>query len=315
MKIIATGSALPKLTVTNEDLAKFLDTSDEWITSRTGIRERRILSDESLQDLAVEAAENALAQAGLTINDIDYIICSNVHNAYLAPSLSCVVREMMRAECPCFDLNGACAGFIYALETADAHLHMGRYKTILVISAEATTRMADWTDRSTCVLFGDAAAAAVVRAGGEETPFLMSCADGVEHLYSYHGAGNSPYAKNAPEARALYMNGQEVYKYAVSLATADIHALCEEKGIPLEGIDWFVLHQANLRIIDAVKMRIKQPSEKFPLNIQHYGNTSSASVPLLLDQMNRAGKLKRGDHILMSAFGAGLTAGSCLLTW
>ncbi len=315
MKILATGSALPKLTVTNHELATFLDTSDEWITTRTGIRERRILSDESLHDLAVEAVNNALEQARLSIDEIDYIICSNVHNAYLTPGLGCVMRELLRASCPTLDINGACAGFIYGLELANAHLHMGRYKTILVVSAEATTRMADWTDRSTCVLFGDAAAAVIVQAGGKEAIFRMSGADGVEFLNAYNGAGNSPYAKNAPEARAIYMNGQEVYKYAVSTATSDILALCQEKEISLGGVDWFLLHQANQRIVEGVKMRIKQPEEKFPMNIQQHGNTSSASVPLLLDQMNRAGKLKRGDAMIMSAFGAGLTAGSCLIQW
>lgn len=314
MKIIGTGSAAPKLCINNDDLSKFLDTSDEWIRTRTGIVERRILTEESLEDLAAEAANSALSEAGLLAADIDYILCSSVLNPYLTPALSCVVQGKIGAACPCLDLNGACAGFLYALEMADALLASGKARNILVLAAECPTRMVDWTDRSTCVLFGDGAGAAVVSAGGEDPAFRMYTACDTTVLNAYHASGNCPYTKPSP-ATPLYMSGQEVYKFAVSRATEDIKALCAEQGKELSDIGHFLLHQANLRILEAVRNRLKQPEEKFPHNVERYGNTSSAGVAILLDELNKAGALKRGEYLALSAFGAGLTSGACLLRW
>lgn len=314
MRILGTGSAVPELTVTNDQLAGFLDTSDEWIKSRTGICERRIHQGE-LPELAAAAAVRAAENAGLDVTEMDYILCSTVYNQYLTPALSCVVQGMIGAKCPCMDINGACAGFIYALETADGLLRSGRYKNILILCAEEPSRMADWTDRSTCVLFGDAAAAAVVSDGGEEFRFRMSTAGSTEFLAAYNPPGNCPYEKTDREGRALYMNGQEVYKFAVGTSARELAALCAEAGKTPDDADWFLLHQANIRILEAVRMRLGQSREKFPHNIERYGNTSSASLPLLLDELNRAGKLRRGELVAMSAFGAGLTAGACLTRW
>ncbi|MBQ3108668.1 MAG: beta-ketoacyl-ACP synthase 3, partial [Clostridia bacterium] len=265
MKILGTGSAVPELVITNEELTRFLDTSDEWIQSRTGIRERRIHRGE-LTELAAQAAKKAIENAGLAVDGIDYILCSNVYNRYLTPALSCVVQGMIGAHCPCLDLNGACAGFLYALETADGLLRSGRYRNILILAAEEPSRMADWTDRATCVLFGDAAAAVVVSAGGEEPYFRMDTVSNTEFLIATNTAGNCPYETTEREHKALYMNGQEVYKFAVNAAARDLAALCAEAGKELSKVSAFLLHQANLRILEAVRMRLKQPREKFPHN-------------------------------------------------
>lgn len=314
MKIIGTGSAIPELLIKNTELESFLDTSDEWIRTRTGIEERRI-HDGNLEGLAADAARRAIQNAGLAVADIDFIICSTVYNRFMTPAMSCVLQGLIGAACPCLDVNGACAGFVYALEMADAYLARGRYRNILIVCAEEPTRMADWTNRATCVLFGDAAAAAVVSGGGNDMLFRMHTASNAEVLHGYNTAGNCPYDKSGRSYEAMSMNGQEVYKFAVSSATEDIRALCETAGLDVNEIDHFVLHQANLRILEAVRTRLRQPVEKFPHNLEHYGNTSSASVPLLLDELNRAGKLIRGEKIAMSAFGAGLTTGACLFTW
>ncbi len=310
------GSAVPVLTVTNEELTSFLDTSDEWIASRTGIRERHILSTETLEDLAAKAAEKAIADAKLLPQDIDYILCSNVYNSYLTPGLGCLVQGRIQATCPSLDLNGACAGFLYALEMGQGLLKSKCYRHILVIAAEATSRFADWTDRSTCVLFGDAAAAAVITAEGDDALFRMTTVSNAEYLFAKNPAGNCPYMLCAPEPRMLYMNGQEVYKFAVSTATKDIQALLQESGLHAENdVALYVLHQANLRIVEGVRARFHLPEEKFPVNIDKYGNTSSASIPLLLDELHRHQRLKRGESIILAAFGAGLTAGAALMRW
>lgn len=314
MRILGTGSAVPNLVIDNEALTEFLDTSDEWIRTRTGICERRI-HEGNLTELAATAAQNALSNAGIQAEEIDYILCSNVYNRYLTPALSCVIQGLIGASCPCLDLNGACAGFLYALEMADSLLLNGRYRNILILCAEEPTRMADWTNRATCVLFGDAAAAAVVSVGGGDCRFRMNTVSNEEFLHAYNTPGNCPYEKTDRRHQALYMNGQEIYKFAVHAATEDLLLLCREAERELSSVDWFLLHQANIRILEAVRMRLKQPREKFPHNIERYGNTSSASLPLLLDEVHRAGKLKRGDTLAMSAFGAGLTTGACLLTW
>lgn len=315
MKIIGTGSAAPKLRITNDDLSTFLDTSDEWIRTRTGIVERRILTDEALEDLAAEAAEKALAQAGLGTDQIDYIFCSNVVNPYLTPALSCVIQGKIGASCPCIDLNGACAGFLYALEMAEAYLKSGKCKNILIVAAECPSRMVDWTDRATCVLFGDGAAAAVVSAGGEDASFLMYTSCDTNVLHAYHASGNCPYVCPPTSASPLYMNGQEVYKFAVSRATEDLRALCAKRGMEFSEVGHFLLHQANLRILEAVRTRLKQPKEKFPHNVELHGNTSSAGIAILLDELNRSGALQKGEYLAMSAFGAGLTSGACILKW
>jgi 3-oxoacyl-[acyl-carrier-protein] synthase-3 len=314
MKILATGSAVPERVVTNDDLAAFLDTSDQWIRTRTGICQRRV-ADRPLEFLAAQAAQNALEASGLQAGQLDLILCSNVLSRYVAPGLGCIVAGLIGAQCPCLDINGACAGFLYALELAQAQLQTGRYQRVLIVCAEEPSSAVDWTDRATCVLFGDAAAAAIVTGDGEPARFLMRAQANREVLYALRDAGNCPYEKENPQAQPLWMNGQEVYKFAVHAAAQDIRALCQGQKIVPEAVNWFLLHQANARILEAVRMRLAQPQEKFPSNIDRYGNTSSAGLPLLIDELNRAGTLRRGDLVAMSAFGAGLTTGACLMRW
>ena len=314
MKIVGTGGALPQKIVTNEDLSKFLNTSDEWIKSHTGISQRRVMTKERLEQLAAQAALDAIADAGMDVGQIDYILCSNVYSAYITPGLSCVVQGLIGATCPCLDLNAACVGFVYALQVAQGLLK-GDAKNILVLCAEGMSRMVNWEDRATCVLFGDGAGAVVVTADATDIDFLMGTKSNVDALYALTPPSNIPFEVPAESAQPLIMDGQSVFKFAVSSSVRDIKSLLERHKLAVEDIKYFLLHQANLRIIDAIQKRIGVLSEKLPTNIASHGNTSSATIPLLLNELNRKGALKSGDKIILSAFGAGLTTGACLLQW
>ena len=315
MRILGTGSALPRFTLTNDKLTEFLDTSDEWIRTRTGIGSRQVATDENSLSLGAAAANAALENAGLTAEDIDFLICSTVQADTATPSLACVLQGKVGLSCPAIDINGACAGFIYALDYADALLKSGKAKRVMVVCAELMSRLVDWTDRSTCVLFGDGAGACVVD-GGENLfhAHLTSEGDG-EVINQYPHPGNSPFLTNGHPQRGLHMDGQEVYKFAVSHSTNDLKRVAQEAGVEMDGIGHFLLHQANKRILDAVRVRLRQPAEKFHSNIETRGNTSSASVPILMDELNRAGAFRSGDVLAMSAFGAGLTTGACVIRW
>ena len=315
MRILGTGSALPKFTLTNDRLTEFLDTSDEWIRTRTGIETRQVATDESSVSLGTAAAAAALENAGLRAEDIDFLICSTVQADTGTPSLACVLQGAMEMRCPAVDINGACSGFIYALDYADALLKAGKARRVMVVCAELMSRLIDWTDRATCVLFGDGAGA-VVLDGGENLCHIRLTSDGnIDIINQYPWPGNSPFKTNSHPYRGLYMDGQEVYKFAVSHSAADLKQVAQEAGIEMDEVGHFLLHQANKRILEAVRVRLRQPAEKFHSNIEHRGNTSSASVPILLDELNRAGKLQHGDVLAMSAFGAGLTTGACVIRW
>ncbi|OQB25112.1 MAG: 3-oxoacyl-(acyl-carrier-protein) synthase 3 [Firmicutes bacterium ADurb.Bin182] len=315
MRITGTGSELPKRVVTNDELMTFLDTSDEWITSRTGISKRRVLSDESLDKLAASAAAKALENAGIGANELDLMICSNVMGPYITPGLSCIVQGLIGAHCPCFDINAACAGFIYALDMAKAYLDSNKAANILIVSAEAVSHMTDWNDRATCVLFGDGAGAVVVSKGEGLRAVRLGTTSNTEVLYQKQITGNSPFELNQVKDPSLVMNGQEVYKFAVSVSAEDVKAVLEQSGIQAQDVKYFLLHQANHRILEAVRSRLHQGKEKFPVNLDRLGNTSSASIPILLDELNRQGKLSDGDILAMSAFGAGLVNGACVIQW
>ena len=314
MRIAGTGSAMPAQVITNDDLAKILDTSDEWISTRTGIKERRILLNETMEDLAAEAAKQALKAAGITAAELDYILCSTVYTDYFTPALSCIVQGLIGATCPCLDVNGACAGFVYALQMAQGLLYSGM-QNILIFCAEETSKMVDWNDRATCVLFGDGAAAVVVQADGADAKFKMFTAADKEIIYGRNPSGNCPYTQDKKEAALMVMKGQEVYRFAVQRASSDIAKLLEENEENPQDIKYYILHQANQRIIDGIRKRMKLEEAAFPSNIASYGNTSSASIPILLDEMNKRGEIARGDKLIFSAFGAGLVVGTCLLTW
>lgn len=315
MRILSTGSALPALEVTNEDLARLVDTSDEWIRTRTGIQTRRVLSTETLVDLAAQAAQNALDGAGLAAEDIDFILLSTVQGQYITPGLSCMVQQRIGAQCPCLDVNGACAGFVYALDMADAYLKAGRFHRILVMAAEALSRLCDWQDRATCVLFGDGAGAAIVENDNGLFRSRLTTKANQTALWADAQSTTCPFTQPFEVETKLHMQGQEVYKFAVSASTADIRGLTDDLSVSVDDVSLFLLHQANLRIVEAVRSRLKQPPEKFPTCIQHTGNISSACIPVLLDELNRAGRLSRGDLLLLSGFGAGLVTGTCMLRW
>ena len=315
MRILGTGSAVPAFTLENERLTEFLDTSDEWIRTRTGICSRQIMTDETILQMGVQAAKNALENAGVEASELDYILCSTVQADTVTPSLACVLQKEIGADCPAVDINGACSGFIYALDLADAYLKSGKAKRMLVVCAEGMSRIANWTDRSTCVLFGDGAGAVVLDAGENRFCAQLTSDGNATPLYFNVRSGNSPFMQHGEEMQGLYMDGPEIYKFAVSHSSGDLKRVAEVAGIEMDEIDHFLLHQANKRIIDAVRARLKQPEEKFPTNVAVRGNTSSASIPILLDEENRKGRFHRGDLLAMSAFGAGLTTGACILEW
>lgn len=315
MRILGTGSALPSYTLTNQRLTEFLDTSDEWIRSRTGICSRQIMTDETLAQLGTHAAFNALKDSDLAASNVDLIICTTVRGDTVTPSLACTLQSMIGATCPALDINGACAGFIYALDMADAYLASGKARRILIVSAEGMSRLIDWNDRSTCVLFGDGAGAVVVDGGAGRFHSLLTSFGNAAPLNIIPDSGNSPFVVFHTQPRALYMDGPEIYRFAVSHSTDDLQKVTAEAGLDAGSIDHFLLHQANRRIVDAVRARLKQPAEKFPTNVQTRGNTSSASVPILLDEQHRAGRFHRGELLAMSAFGAGLTTAACIIEW
>ena len=315
MNILGTGSALPKLTVTNDQLAQFLDTNDEWISTRTGIQQRHVLSDETLQSLAERAAQNAMENAGVKPEEIGYVLVSTVLAETLSPALACDIQSALGLKCMGVDLNGGCTGFVAALGVAEGLLATGQAEKILVISAEALSRFADWTDRSTCVLFGDAAGAVVVGKGDGFKRVRFGSEPRREVLYADTAPGNSPFAIDPRPACYLKMNGQEVYKFAVSHSLRDIRQMLEDCGLAPEDVDFYLLHQANMRILESVRARLKVDEEHFPHNIERTGNTSSATIPVLLDELNRAGKLKKGMKLILNAFGAGLCTATALVEW
>lgn len=318
-RICGTGSALPKRIVTNDDLSKIMDTSDEWIKSRTGIGARHIATEETLTDLAFHASLQALEEAGVLPEDLDMILAATLSPDNVFPSLSCELqRELGAVNAVAFDINAACSGFLFALQTADAYIKSGRYKNILVVGGEILSKMMDWNDRSTCVLFGDGAGAALVKADSNFGILGISQgSDGAkgQALTCENRKINNPYMKNSTDLSYTNMNGQEVYKFAVRTVPKAILEALGEAGLTVSDIDLFILHQANIRIIESVAKRLKVPMEKLPTNLQECGNISAGSVPVLLDEINRAGRIKKGDKIVLAGFGGGLTWGAAVLEW
>ena len=319
MKILGTGSALPKKVVTNDDLAQVMDTSDEWIKSRTGIEKRHIAVEETTTSMAVEAAKKAIEAAKISVLDIDLIICATVSSDYIFPTLACEVQAAVGAKrATAFDIGAGCSGFLFALATADAYFRTGRFHNALIMGAETLSKMMDWGDRSTCVLFGDGAGAAIVSAEKNQLLSMVQGSDGesgmalkcdnrpVNNLYRQLGAQTYSYTE---------MNGSEIYKFAVRTVPAAISEALEQAKVPADDVKLYLLHQANRRIIEAVAKRLGQSLDKFPMNLQECGNISAASVPILLDKVCRDGMLQVGDKIVLAGFGAGLTWGACVLEW
>ena len=317
-RIIGTGSALPKTIVTNDDLSKVVETSDEWISSRTGIRARRIAKDETTVSLAAEAALNALKNSHKHPEEIQLVIAATCSPDYFFPSTACcVMRELGIPEAAAFDLSAACSGFLFALNTAHAYLESGMYQNALVIGTETISKLIDWEDRGTCVLFGDGAGAAVVEKDSTGLLSVVQHADGGKSqvLTCRNRTVRNLLVPEELPREYITMEGQEVFKFAVKKVPECIRQVLEQSGTGIDEVKYFVIHQANSRIIQSVAKRLGAGEDKFPMNLQSTGNTSAASIPLLLDEMNQRGMLKRGDKIILSGFGAGLTWGADLLVW
>ena len=331
IRITGTGSALPGRIVTNKELEQMVETSDEWIRERTGIAERHVSVGETVVTLASEAARKALEQAGKRAEEIDLILVATCSPEQYLPCCACQVQAAVGAvNALAFDVNAACSGFLFALNTADAYLRTGLAENALVIGSEVLSKLVDWTDRGSCILFGDGAGAVVVERC-EASPGILGRAlhsDGTGGGVLQCGAREltTPYArtsaaktdqKQQTDDREHYiqMDGQEVYRFATRRVPQCIEEALADAGLAVPDIDLFVLHQANARIIDAVAKRLHADREKFPTNLERVGNLSSASIPVLLDELHRQGKLHRGDRIVLAGFGAGLTIGACVMTW
>ena len=320
VKIIGTGSSVPEAVLSNSDLEKMVDTSDEWITSRTGIKERRIADkDTASSDIAYEAAEKALKAASVNPSDLDVIIVGTITPDFIFPSTGCVVQSLLGAEkAYAFDLMAGCSGFLYTLHVAQGIIKSGAAEKILVIGVDTLSKVTDFEDRSTCILFGDGAGAAVLTASDE--PGILSSilnSDGRDWdlLYVPAGGSRTPIGEEVLKTRDQYikMKGNDVFKVAVkSMESATINAI-KEAGLAPEDIDLFVPHQANQRILEAVRKRLNFPEEKVFVNLDRYGNTSGASVPLALDEAIRQGRVKEGNLVLFAAFGAGFTWGASVV--
>ncbi|MBZ4642888.1 MAG: 3-oxoacyl-[acyl-carrier-protein] synthase [Deferribacteres bacterium] len=319
-KITGTGSYFPDKVLTNADLEKIVDTSDEWITSRTGIKERRISENETTSDMAFKASLEAINSAGLESKDIDGVILATCTPDYLIPSSACLLAAKLNLKTPyAFDINAACSGFIYALGVADSLIKNGLGKNILVVGAERLSSIIDWTDRNTCILLGDGAGAAVLSASSE--PGIRSIcmqADGeyAEILTCRAGGSNALYDRDNFNIKEnlFFMKGNEVFKIAVrSMAEIAVEAV-EKSGLALEDVDYFIPHQANVRIIDAAAKRLKLEHDKVIITLDKFGNTSAATIPTALDISVKSGKIKKGDNVVSAAFGGGLTWASIFFT-
>lgn len=321
--IIGWGKYIPPNILTNEDLAKTVDTTDEWIRERTGIAQRHIASSkETTAMMALHAAREAIEVADVNPAEIDLIIVATVTPEYPFPATACLVQDALgAARAGAYDLEAGCSGFVYALATAAGMIRGGMYNTILVVGSETLSRVVDWSDRATCVLFGDGAGAVVVRGseepGGILASILGSDGSGGELLTVPAGGSKHPAGPDTvlSKMHTIKMHGREVYRFATRVMAQASRQVAELAGWPLEKIDLFIPHQANLRIIDSAARALGLPPEKVFVNVERYGNTSSASIPIALCEAIDAGKIKPGDHLVMVGFGAGLTWASCAIQW
>lgn len=312
-QIIGTGRAHPEFVLDNETISKIVDTDNEWIVSRTGINTRYVSTHETITDLSVEAAKKALEKSGILAKDLDLIICSTMKGDYACPSLACLVQRDIGAICPAVDLNAACTGFIYGLDMADAYISSGKAETILVIGAEMMTRHLDWEDRSTCVLFGDGAGAVVLKKGRGLKSIKITAKGDDNLLVIGNTFCKSPFGKQIDKDPHFKMKGTEVYRFAITSVLRDVKDVMEQAGVTVEDVKMLVPHQANLRVFQAVKDKLGFKDDQLALGIDHYGNTSSASIPLLFDELIEEGRLKPKDIVVMTAFGGGLTTGACVI--
>ncbi len=318
-RIAGTGSYLPEKVLTNDDLARIVDTNDEWIQTRTGIRERHMAAEgETTGDLGYNAALRALEAAGIEASQLDMIVVGTTTPDLIFPSTACLIQARLGATgCAAFDVNAACSGFLYALSIADKFIRSGDARHVLVIGAETLTRIVDWTDRTTCVLFGDGAGAVVLKAD-EETGILSTHlhADGSKKELLWNPVGVSVGFKEGPSGGGtINMKGNDVFKYAVKALDSVVDETLEANGLDKSDLDWLIPHQANLRIIEATAKRLDMSMDQVVVTVDRHGNTSSGSVPLALDEAVRSGRVERGQLLLLEAFGGGFTWGSALLRY
>lgn len=319
VKIIGTGSALPTKIVTNEDMEKLVETSDEWIRERTGIGSRHISTGETVVSLAAQACEKALESAGRKAAEVELLIVATCTPERGIPCAACQVQSLLGASrAAAFDLNAACAGFLFALHTAWAYVEAGIYDNALIAGSEVLSKIVDWNDRGTCVLFGDGAGAVLVER--REQPGILGFvqhADGAkgEVLLCDGRELNNPYASVPAQVPHVQMDGREVFAFAVRQVPASILEVLGQVRLAPEDVDLYVLHQANRRILEGIARRLSLDMDRFPMNLDRVGNMSSAAIPVLLDELNRAGRLREGMTLVLSGFGAGLTYGACALRW
>lgn len=319
MKIIGTGSALPAKKLENEELTKLVDTSDEWIRERTGIGARHISTGETVADLAADACRKALENAGREASEVELLLVATCSPETEIPCTACQVQKMLGAgNAVAFDLNAACSGFLFALNTVYAYLTAGIYRNALIAGTEVLSKIIDWTDRGTCILFGDGAGAVMVE----------QCVEGGMMGFVQHSDGSkgnvlacgsrkleNPWFLEKEFMPYVRMDGREVFSFAVRQVPASIEEALGKSGITVDDVDLFVLHQANRRIIESIAQRLKADISKFPINLDRVGNMSSAAIPVLLDELNSQGKLIPGMTLVLSGFGAGLTYGACVIKW
>lgn len=316
-RIIGTGSYLPAKTLTNYDLEKIVETSHDWIVSRSGIHERHFAADNELtSDLALQASLKAIEAAGITANDIDLIIVATTTPDQIFPSTACILQDKLGIKNggPAFDMQAVCGGFVYAMNTADLYIRGGQAKTVLVVGAEVLSRILDWQDRTTCVLFGDGAGAVVLQAS--ETPGIIAVklhADGSQRgMLQVEGNIRNGVIQGDP---FIKMDGQAVFKFAVNMLSKVVDELLEENQLPVSIIDWLVPHQANIRIMEATAKKLGLGMDNVVVTVGTHGNTSAASIPLALDVAVRDGRIKKDQHILLEAIGGGFTWGALLIRW
>ena len=327
-RFCGTGSCVPAHVMDNDDVAELVETSDSWIRERTGIARRHIAVKETTVSMASEAAKRALDDAGVSPKDLDMILMSTISSDVIIPCGACEVQRALGADrAVCFDLNGACTGFVLAYNTAMAYVESGIYQTILIVGSESLSRLTNWKDRGTCILFGDGAGAAVIKRAEGHTYLPVAYSDGNRGdallCHSKHEENGLPIQNTEENGEThltredylMKMDGQGVFRFAIKQVPEVIREVLKKNEVKSEEIDWYILHQANQRILEAVAKRMGEPVSKFPMNMEEYGNTSSASIPILLDEMKRDGRLKRGQKIVLAGFGAGLTWGATIVEW
>lgn len=321
-RIIATGSYTPKQVITNDDLAKIVDTSDEWITKRTGIKERHISSGENTSELAVNTARQLLKKANIEAAKLDLIIVASVTGDYTTPAVSCIVQKEIGAQnAVAFDILAACSGFMFALSIADKYIRTGIYNNAMVIGAETLSKIVDWSDRSTCVLFGDGSGGVYVEkseSDGIITEDIGTKGEIYDILTTGYTACSNAFNKKENKLDYLWyinMDGRKVFKFATKSVVKSVELVLKNSGISPESLKYIIPHQANVRIVEIISNKLNIPYEKFYINMDRYGNTSSASIPIALNELNEKGLIKRNDKILLTGFGGGMTWATMLISW